>query len=289
MDTPPHSLSEAHRPCAPNAEPREHAPPRHLTMAFFALMAVAFWPVGVWYILRSAPLTDRVCGWFALLTALAFLFRRLSSRSTCPPPLLLCGGLILVYAATFCLAPQPVSVLVAMLTISVALSKWRFGLLLHPAMTALLFLALPVAARLNFYIGYPLRVAVGSITVPLLQLAGVDVVRQGAVLDWRGQLIAIDAPCAGIKMLWAGAYLVSTLCCLYDVRPSRTVVAGLLTLFAIVLGNALRASTLFWVEHRLVDGPEWLHEAVGTVTFALTAVLIVGCVRLVGGRQSCVE
>ncbi|WP_034923523.1 archaeosortase/exosortase family protein, partial [Candidatus Accumulibacter vicinus] len=62
---------------------------------------------------------------------------------------------------------------------------------------------------LQFYGGYPLRVLAGSLAVALLQLNGLAVERAGAVLLWDGRQIAIDAPCSGLRMLWAGAYLMA--------------------------------------------------------------------------------
>jgi exosortase/archaeosortase family protein len=151
---------------------------------------------------------------------------------------------------------------------------------LPPAIAGLLLLALPTIPLLQFYLGYPLRVLVGAVTAPLLQFAGLSVIREGTGLQWNGQLIAIDAPCSGIRMLWAGLFLLCAGAWFYRLSARKTIVAALLALVVIVGGNMLRASALFYLEAEILPLPSFIHpnvahNGVGIVTFVITAIGIV--------------
>jgi exosortase/archaeosortase family protein len=153
-----------------------------------------------------------------------------------------------------------------------------------------LLLSLPVIPLLQFYLGYPLSIVVGSVAAPLLQLAGVAVMREGTCLHWNGQMIAIDAPCSGIKMLWTGFYLVFTLACFYRLNARKTVIAAALALPVIVAGNILRAAGLFYLETGIAKLPVMVsshlaHESLGAVIFLLTALGLVVLVQSIQ-RQS---
>ena len=108
----------------------------------------------------------------------------------------------------------------------------------------------------------------------LLNLTGFGVIAEGTLLNWGGQLVEIDAPCSGIKMLWAGGYLAAVLACLHGLKATRVLLLGLGTAVCVVAGNALRAAALFYLEAGIVPLPSWSHNATGIVVFAATALLV---------------
>jgi exosortase/archaeosortase family protein len=142
---------------------------------------------------------------------------------------------------------------------------WLWGLLLC---------ALPLVPSLNFYAGYPLRVVVGDLTSALLRMNGFAVFRDGAVLVWDYHLIAIDAPCSGIKMLWTGAYLSCALAGLLHFDARRTLLLGALAVLIVIVANVLRAAALFYAENGVVPGVQSAHEAIGVIVFAVAAISI---------------
>jgi exosortase/archaeosortase family protein len=131
---------------------------------------------------------------------------------------------------------------------------------------------LPVAASLQFFLGYPLRVKVGAATAFLLQMQGLDVWREGVCLHFGEKLIWIDAPCSGIKMLWFGFFLASFLVCFYRLSNFKAAAVLGSAFLIILLGNIFRASALFYIEAEIIKTPAFMHEAVGVFAFAFTAV-----------------
>jgi exosortase/archaeosortase family protein len=144
----------------------------------------------------------------------------------------------------------------------------------------LFFLALPTIPSLQFYLGYPLRVVVAGATAPLLQLAGLQVLREGACLAWAGRLVWIDAPCSGIRMLWVGGYLACVLVLLRRLSFVRTVFVAAASALLILAANVLRAASLFYVETHLETTSLAIHDGVGICVFVLLALGIAGVVRL---------
>jgi exosortase/archaeosortase family protein len=110
--------------------------------------------------------------------------------------------------------------------------------------------------------------------VAMLRMNGIAVAREGAMLAWNGQLIAIDAPCSGVKMLWAGLYLACALAASYRLPAVRTMAAVALACAVVVAANAVRAAALFHTEAGLLQLPPWSHQASGVVCFIAAALVI---------------
>ncbi|WP_293853900.1 archaeosortase/exosortase family protein [Steroidobacter sp.] len=182
--------------------------------------------------------------------------------------------LVLAYAASYAfLSPLPRGML-AMAAMGTAVSALWYGRRVDIPILGLLLISLPVMASLNFYLGYPLRVIAGTVTEALLQMNGIAAVRDGAQLQWNDQVIAIDAPCSGVKMLWTGAYLSFSLAALMRLSTLRSIALASLAVVVVIAANAMRATSLFYVEAGLIPGPEFLHEAIGLVMFAFAAATL---------------
>ncbi len=251
-----------------------------------AVELLAFWPVWRWYVHRLNDQSDEAWGIVALLTAVLFAFRgaALSGGDGNPAPiaarsrhaLILPAILLLSYSLSYhFLSPLPRAA-IAMTAIAATISAIRFGRRFHLGVCGLLLLALPVAASLQFYMGFPMRAVVARLTALMLQFNGFAVVAEGACLNWNGDLILIDAPCSGVKMLWTGFFLTFTLACYYRLNAKRTALACAAAFVAIIIGNTLRAAALFYVEAGAANLslPNWTHEGVGVVVFAATAIAI---------------
>jgi exosortase/archaeosortase family protein len=139
---------------------------------------------------------------------------------------------------------------------------------------------------LQFYLGYPLRVIAGDLSAFMLRMNGIAVAREGAMLAWQGQLVSIDAPCSGVKMLWAGLLLASALAAAGRLTAPRTGAALTLAIVAVVAANALRATALFYMEAGIVHLPASAHGAIGIVSFAAAGAGILVMIRRLERRTA---
>ncbi len=87
-------------------------------------------------------------------------------------------------------------------------------------------------------------------------------------------VILVDVPCSGARMLWVGLFLAVTLACMLKLGTARTLWVCVLSMGAILFGNALRVSTLTLVERSPIHGPAWLHDGVGVSSFIPVCLLI---------------
>lgn len=256
-------------------------------LLLIAAQLVAFWPVWRWYAVRVGDSSDQSWGLLALVTALFIVLSKKSStyeRSLAMPALI-----VLLYVVTYPVLPPLARAGVAFTAIAVTVSLVRFGKPFHPGVLGLFWLSLPLVPSLQFYLGYPLRLLVASLAAPILRLGGFAVVQEGTCLNWAGQLIWIDAPCSGVRMLWVGLYLTFTLICVYELRLFKTLVLLTAAFFAIIIGNVFRAVALFYLESGVFPMPAWAHDYTGLVAFALVATGIVAAVHFIRREKLCGE
>ena len=216
-------------------------------------------------------------------TPLGFDVRPLGARPAASVPrvapmlLVLPTSLTLAYAAAVAVAAPP---LLHAMIVSCALlatwCAWRWNARPHPAALGLALLALPALPTAQFVLGFPLRAAAGEIAARLLQLCGLAVVREGVSLRLGERLVAIDAPCSGVNMLWMAVLLALVLAALGGASTGRTALLGATAAVLAVAGNALRAASLFFAESGIVALPagvraESVHGALGVVAFAIAA------------------
>jgi exosortase/archaeosortase family protein len=145
-------------------------------------------------------------------------------------------------------------------------------------LAGLAVLALPVVSSLQFYAGYPLRVATAELSSRLLQLAGWAAARTGSAMEVEGRLVIVDAPCSGVQMAWM-AYFTACAAALAvglgDGRFARRLPALGLVVLA---GNVVRNTVLVAAEARGMATPA-LHEGVGLAVLgavcATVAMLVI--------------
>jgi exosortase/archaeosortase family protein len=238
------------------------------------MMAAAFWPVWRWLAVRAMDGSSDSWECLGLATAALFLWRQNPKASPATPAPGLPVFLLLLYAATYAFLPPLLRAGIAVSAMAAGLSAVCFGQRLHLAVWGLMLLGLPVIASLDFYLGYPMRVVAGSATAGLLQMNGFSVVREGALLKWNSQLISIDAPCSGVRMLWTGLYMCFALAAFYRLDAMRTALLGFAALATVLAANVLRAAALFYAESGVVRLPDDGHAAIGLALFLLTALAI---------------
>ena len=253
--------------------------------ALIAVQVLAFHPVWRWYGTRLTDGSDEPWGLLALVTALVVLIADRSAA--CKPKSLLVPALLtMLYAVSYPFVPRLVQAAIAVVTITWTLSVVRTGRSLSAPILGLCALSVPVIPSLQFYGGYPLRVVSGTVAALLLNVSGLDVHRDGACLRWAGELVAIDAPCSGVRMLWTGLYLSFFIAAVSRLGYGRTLFVAVAAIAVVILGNSMRAASLFQLETGLVKLPSWSHDAVGLIAFACTGIAIALIAhQLARGRQ----
>ncbi len=244
--------------------------------------ALAFWPVARWYVARVAQGGDETAGLLALATLGYLLWRQ---RAVLPAPrgwqLAVACLLLVGYGVTFGAAYPLVRALFAVGVAGVLLARAPAAL----ALGLLLFLALPLGASLQFFAGYPLRLLVAEASATLLQLGGLEVARQGVMLHWAGETILVDAPCSGLKMLWAGGYFAAALAAWHRLGSARSLCLFALAGGILLVANIVRSTLLFFKEAQVVALPAWTHAGIGLLVFAGAALaLLYAATRLREGK-----
>jgi exosortase len=241
-----------------------------------ALLLAALWPHWLWMARRTMDGSDEPWGMLALVTLIGMVIADRRNLVLRRPALVLtlAGGLSLGAALCTSVLPPIISAAVAMLAVVSLLAGMLPAQRPRAALAFIALLALPLTASLNFYLGYPLRWICSHGAAPLLSLAGWEVTAEGAALLWNGKTILVDAPCAGIAMLWVGLYVAALLSYLHRASTLRT--AGNLAIGALIVvaGNTVRNAILFFKEAGITPLPEWMHEAIGLAVFGLALWLM---------------
>ncbi len=252
---------------------------RRRLLILLVVQAAALWPVWRWAALRVADGdADEIVALAACAAALLIAPRRSREPHDIAAPSLLTlpALLTLAYAASVLAAPPVLRAAIASCALLATWCAWRWGARPHPAAMGLAVLALPALPTAQFMLGYPLRVVAGEVAARLLALAGFAVERDGVSLRAGERLVAIDAPCSGVNMLWTALLLALVLAALAGLSWPRTALLAAAAATLAVAGNGLRAASLFLVETGAVPVPPRLdadavHAALGVVAFALIA------------------
>lgn len=255
---------------------------------FLLLQIMSFWPVWEWYGKRLTDGSDEPWGILALLAAIGIGMLR--GRWQSPPfsALYLSTLIVALYGILYGWLPFLLRGFLCMLALSLVLSPALFGRRIQPGITGLLILSLPLIASLQFYGGFPIRFLTAHLSAWFVALIGFPVEVQGTLMYWAGEVIAVDAPCAGIKMLWSGLFVNFCLATWFDLNLFRTWIATTFTMASIFTGNVLRAAALFFVESGIVHAPSWSHQGIGVLVFlCVTAAILTVHSRLQKGVREC--
>lgn len=244
------------------------------TPLLILLQSAAFWPVWRWYGRRTVDGSDEPWGILALIIALAIVAARRRVTSPSIAAVAVCSVFAAIYTLGYTVLPPLVKGGLAALALACVLSSISYGRAIQPALAGLLLLSLPLIASLQFFGGFPLRLVTTHLVAFILSTAGWEVQAQGTLLRWAGEIIAVDAPCAGIKMLWSGLFLNFALAAWANLRLGMTWLCTSLTLFSVFVGNVLRATALFFTESGIVPAPDFMHQTIGLLVFTLVAMAV---------------
>ena len=271
---------------------------------------VAFWPMWIWYVRRLGDGGGAAWGLLSMAAALVFVFREAldgapshqvacgapdmqadpgaaKQFATWKPGIILSAAFTLAYAVGYARLPPLALACLAVTALNLTLGACFLRQRFHAGIWGLCLISLPVMDSLQFYAGYPLSVIAAEFASGLLRLGGLAVVPQGSVLGWGDKLVAVDAPCSGIRMLWAGACFLLVLACYHRLSFPRLLVGGVISLVILVLANALRAAALFYPEAGIIPASKAIHTAIGVVVFAVTMAGITFVIEMLWRKTSC--
>lgn len=256
--------------------------------AWLALQALALWPHGRWAAARFADGSDDPLGLAALLVLLlAVLLLAPRQREAPRPPWLIASALLsaAATAALWSLPPLPAALLAA-LALGAALAAWLPAGTPRLPLAGLALLALPLLASLQFYAGYPLRLATAELSTWLLRAAGLAAERSGAAMTVGGQLVIVDAPCSGVQMAWLGYFCACCMALVVNLRDAALLRRLPLVAAIVFAGNVLRNSLLVALEARPQGLDERAHEAIGLAVLALVGAAVGAWVARGASRPS---
>jgi exosortase/archaeosortase family protein len=228
-----------------------------VTVLCLAALLLVLTPLLPWYTGRIGDGLEEPWA-LALLPVLASLGRpprSLDLRAT--------ALALTLYAVSRPFLPDLLRAGLAALAVAAFLSAWR-GRTFEPGLAGLLLLSLPGLSSLQFYLGYPIRAFSAKLAAFLLQIDS-----RGTTLLNGSQQVAVDAPCAGLKMLWVGLLLVFLLAALRRWSFATTLYWSLLASLSLIIGNVVRITSLFLLETGRVPRLPGMHEAVGVVVFGV--------------------
>ncbi|THJ31748.1 exosortase Q [Lampropedia aestuarii] len=239
-----------------------------------AMMAVALWPQWQWLAARMQDGSDNPLGLLAAAALLGLALWHAPSALRQPLRLrwLVCAGALFVLAVlSQHQLPALASALLALLSVVCLWLAVRPSTLAALPIMGLTVLALPLIASLQFYAGYPLRVAVAEVSRWLL-VPFFNVSRTGAALQVDGQWILVDAACSGVQMAWWGYATACISALLLQLTNRRFVLRLPLVGLLVLVGNIARNAVLVALQ---ADGQVlafWLHEGIGLLALLLVCL-----------------
>ncbi len=261
-------------------EDESHRIPKLIAKVYPLLwLLMALSPVIVWYVKRLDDGSDEPLGLLTLAFALllAWRDRKLISASI---EARVCGAMIVLASAMAIVWLPP------MLRAGLAVSGVAvfFGIHRRAGLMGLLVLSLPLVASLQFFAGYPLRVAAAEGAVRLLEMGSVVVSRTGAQMEIGGKVVGVDPACSGVRMLWHALAAAMALAALHRLSWRTTVMMGLLAIFLVIPANILRAFLLVFEQIGFWEKSDLLHGGIGLASFGIILAPLWWIAAKRGGR-----
>lgn len=232
---------------------------------FWLLMALS--PVIVWFVKRLDDGSDEPLGLLTLALVLMLAWRDRESLSASARARACGAGMVLASAMLIIWLPPMLRAGLAVTGVVVFSGMHR-----RAGLMGLLVLSLPVVASLQFFAGYPLRVAAAEGAVRMLEMGSVVAGRTGAQIEIGGRVIGVDPACSGVRMLWHALVAAMGLAAFHRLSWRATLAIGLLAVVLVVPANILRAFLLVFEETGYWVKSDVLHGGIGLASFALILV-----------------
>ena len=231
------------------------------------LQLVALGPVLWWFGKRLNDGNDEPLGLLTLGLALALAWR--DRRSLHASPCARTIGAVLVLLSVLGIHWLPPMIRAGLAVSGIAAG---YGVHRRAGVLWLLVLSLPLAASMQFFLGYPLRVAAAEGAVRLLELFSVVVSRSGTQIELGGQIIGVDPACGGVRMLWHALAAAMALAAIHRLSWRATIIGGLLAIALVIPANTARAALLAVKESGRLSEMLLGHGGIGLASFAIVLV-----------------
>lgn len=231
------------------------------------LHLVAAGPVIWWFCKRLNDGSDEPLGLLTLALALGLAWRDRASLHA-GRAARICGAALLLLSVLG-VHGMPPMIRAGLAVGGIAMCR---GMHLRAGLIGLLILSLPLAASMQFFLGYPLRVAAAEGAVRLLELGSLVVSRVGTQIDLGGQVVGVDPACGGVRMLWHALAAAMALAAIHRLTWRATIVSGVLAIVLVIPANTLRAAVLAVKETGHWSSFSAGHEALGLLSFGMILV-----------------
>ena len=231
------------------------------------LQLVALAPVLWWLGKRLDDGNDEPLGLLTLGLVLVLVWRDRSSLHTSQQARIVGAVLVLLSVIGIHWLPPMIRAGLAISGIAAC-----YGIQRRAGLMGLLALSLPLAASMQFFLGYPMRVAAAEGAVRLLELFSLVVSRSGTQIELGGQVIGVDPACGGVRMLWHALAAAMALAAIHRLSWRATAIGGVSAIVLVIPANAARAALLVVKESGRL--PEMLlgHGGIGLASFAIVVV-----------------
>lgn len=236
-------------------------------------------PVLRWYVSRLQDGGGEMLGLIPLLLASYFIFQKKDNLSSTRQGRAIGLTTLALYAATFPFLPALVRA-----TLFIIAVAFLTGISRKPGIFCLTLIALPWQASLDFFFGYPLRFITSVSADILLNMAGIDVSRQGVQLLHNGNVVGVDPACSGLNLLWTSGLFTALLATLFHLPWKKLPLFAAAALTISLAANSIRATLLFFPESGLIAMPHILHPAIGLATAALAFLILMRLARSLAGK-----
>jgi exosortase len=235
--------------------------------AVIVLQLIALLPVLNWFGKRLNDGNDEALGLLTLSLALILAWRERKSLGSDSQSRLVGAGLLVLSVLTLPWLPPMIRAILAVIGIACT-----YGVHRRAGLLGLLLLSLPVAASMQFFTGYPLRVAAAEGAVRLLELFSVVVSRTGTQIELGGRVVGVDPACSGVRLLWHTLAAAMALAAIHRLSWRATCIGGLLAIALVIPANIVRATLL--VVQETGHLPEALvnHTGIGLISFSCVLV-----------------
>ncbi len=258
-------------------------------VAFGVLAAVAYVPVVV--ALASAWWTDDEYshGLICVPLAAAIVWWRrdeLSATPRSPRGIGLAGAVVSILLLLLGRLGAEVFLTRASLLLFIASSVvylfgWRhLRTLVFPL--ALLALSVPVPALLMTHVTLPLQYAASAAAETALQAVRIPVLREGNVLVLSSATLQVAEACSGVRSMMSLLVLALLVARYMEERAALRAAIVIAAVPVTIAVNAFRvtATAVATEYYGVVAADGAVHETVGVLLFAASAMLLIGCARL---------
>lgn len=231
------------------------------------LALLAMLPVWIWYIRRLNDGSDEPMGLVAVAFAAAIGWRDRAMAK--PGTLSLVAGASLVLVSVLGIGLWPPMIRAAL---AVCGAGALTGCFRRPGLLGLLLLSLPVVASLQFYAGWPMRIATAHGVVNTLQLCGITAAVDGVRISIGGQFIGVDPACAGVRMMWNALAAAMLLGAYHRVSWRGTLTAAALAFALVIPANIFRALWLVLEQSGRITPSGLSHGMIGLLAFLILLI-----------------